>query len=176
MDKFRCVLADPPWKFNDRGSRIAPDYSRHYDVMDLSEIIGLAPMIKKLVDKNAHLWLWAPSTFVISGDAQLVAKMWGFPPKQIATWCKNKIGMGHWMRNTTEQLLLCVKGRLGPLAKNVPTHFTGKIERHSKKPPESYELIEAISPGPRLELFARYSREGWYSWGDEAPEENCIGD
>lgn len=172
---YKCVLADPPWRFDDRGSRIAPDHSGHYQTMSLAEIIGLAPMVRELADKSSHLWLWAPNAFILSGDAQMVVRMWGFTPKQLATWVKPKIGMGHWMRNTTEQLLFCVKGRLGALSpKNVPTHFFGPILRHSAKPLESYEHIESVSPGPRIEMFARTARDGWESWGKEAPKETRI--
>ena len=42
---------------------------------------------------------------------------------------------------------------------------------HSRKPDEMYEVVEACSPGPFLEMFARYPREGWSAWGDEAAAE-----
>ena len=167
---YACVLSDPPWRFDDRGSRIAPDHKgKHYETMSLSSIIGLGDWVRERAAKNCHLWLWAPNSFVIDGSAALVVRMWGFQPKQLATWVKDKIGMGHWMRNATEQLLFGVRGRLSPLARNVRNYCEGKVTRHSAKPDESYELIEAISPGPRLEMFARRQRKGWHAWGDQAP-------
>ncbi len=169
---YACVLADPPWRFRDRGSRIAPDHQgRHYQTLTVPEIADLlGPIFSEYVAPSAHLWLWAPNSFVLDGQAQTVARALGFEPKQLATWCKDSIGMGHWMRNTTEQLLFCVRGKVPPLARNRGTWFSGVRRAHSAKPPEAYELIEAISPGPRLELFARAARAGWDSWGDEAPE------
>lgn len=175
MSGYRCILADPPWRFDDRGSRIAPDFEgRHYETMSLAEIIGLGPLVEGWAATSAHLWLWAPNAFVLDGSAQLVMRCWGFEPKQMATWCKPRIGMGHWMRNTTEQLLLGLKGRLGPVELIVPTHFKGPVGRHSEKPEQSYQHVERVSPGPRLEMFARAARRGWDSWGNQAPAETRI--
>ena len=172
--RFRCILSDPPWAFRDQGSRIAPAKAGHYEVMSLSAIIGLGDGVIGLSEKNAHLWLCAPNSFVLDGTAELVAKMWGFRPVQQLTWCKNRIGMGHWMRNSTEQILLCIRGRLAPMVRNLPTHLSGVATQHSAKPDELYEHIEKISPGPRLEMFARREREGWSSWGNEAPASTRI--
>lgn len=77
--------------------------------------------------------------------------------------------MGHWLRNSTEQIVLAVRGRLKPLARNVPTHLVAPAGVHSAKPDELYELIERVSPGPRLELFARRAMKGWRSAGNQAP-------
>jgi N6-adenosine-specific RNA methylase IME4 len=174
MTRYRCLLADPPWQFEDQGSRIAPSYLGHYQTMSLAEIVGLAPMVESWAATNAHLWLWAPNAFVLSGDAPLVMRLWGFRPVQMATWCKPVIGFGHWMRNTTEQLLLGVRGRLGPVELIVRTDFRGPRGEHSEKPEQSYQHIERVSPGPRLEMFARRPRHGWDSWGDQAPAETRI--
>lgn len=167
---YPCLLADPPWRFDDRGSRIAPDHKgKHYPTMSLAAIIGLGDFVRAHVARNAHLWLWAPNSFVLDGSAQLVARQWGFKPKQLATWIKCQMGMGHWMRNATEQLIFCTRGQLPPRARNVVNWITAKRGRHSAKPAESYRLIERISPGPRLEMFARIQREGWDVWGNQAP-------
>lgn len=173
--RYRCIEADPAWAFRDQGSRIAPAHAGHYQVMTLNAIIALGDLVRDLAATNAHLWLCAPNALVIDGTAALVARAWGFRPVQLATWCKDRIGMGHWLRNSTEQVMLCVRGRLGPRCRNVPTHFTGRVTTHSTKPDELYEMIEAVSPGPRLEMFARRQRRGWASWGDQAPDETRIG-
>lgn len=171
---YKCILADPPWGFRDKGSRIAPEQG-HYKTLSLAEVVGMAPVVKPLAETNSHLWLCAPNAFVIDGSAQLVALHWGFKPKQLLTWTKGRqIGMGHWLRNSTEQIILCVSGRLGPSAKNVPTHFDAPRGKHSAKPKKLYEVIEAVSPGPRIELFARSGREGWDCWGNEAPDKGYV--
>lgn len=172
--RYRCILADPAWPFKDQGSRIAPAHAGHYDVMSLSAIIGLGDWVRHQAANDAHLWLAAPNALVLDGTAADVAQYWGFQVKQQLTWVKHKLGMGHWMRNTTEQVLFCVRGRLAPRQRNVPTHFHGKVTRHSAKPDELYELIERISPAPRLEMFARRARRHWWSWGNEAPAETAI--
>ncbi len=172
---YPCIAADPAWAFRDKGSRISPDrHGRHYETMSLDEIIALGPQVRQWAAKDCHLWLWAPSAFVLSGDAQLVAKLWGFDPKQKAAWIKPQMGMGHWMRNAVEDLLLCVRGKLKPEVKNRLNWFMAPRAAHSVKPAAAYELIEAVSPGPRLEMFARSERDGWDSWGVEAPESTRI--
>jgi N6-adenosine-specific RNA methylase IME4 len=173
-ERFRCIMADPPWPARDQGSRIAPAHAGHYQVMSISSIIGLGDQVRAWAEKDCHLWLCAPNYIVLDGTAAIVAQMWGFRPKQQCTWRKNKIGMGHWMRNTTEQVILCVRGQLKPLKKNVRTDFDGPVGRHSEKPDELYRHIELVSPGPRLEMFARRARPGWMSYGDQAPSSTRI--
>lgn len=169
MTKFKCILADPPWEFRDRGSRINPTYSGHYKTMPLRAIQDLRGVINSLTEENCHLWLCTPNAFLLDDSALTIARYWGFKPKQVLTWIKNRFGMGHWMRNQTEQIVLCVKGRLSPLNRNVPTFFKANVTRHSEKPIELYQHIERISPGPRLDMFARRAIKGWHSWGDQAP-------
>ena len=172
--RYRCILADPPWPARDQGSRIAPACAGHYDVMTTAAIIGLGPMVTAWSHDAAHLWLCAPNYVVLDGTAALVCQQWGFRPVQMMTWVKGRIGMGHWLRNSTEQILLGLRGRLGPCARNVPTHVVAPRGVHSAKPDEMYDAIEAVSPGPRLELFARRARRGWRSWGNEAPEQTRL--
>lgn len=178
--RYACIFADPPWPADDQGSRIAPAHAGHYPVMSMAAVIGLGDHVRAWSEKNAHLWLAAPNYVVLDGDAVAVVRAWGFQPKQLLTWCKvsrsgrPKIGVGHWMRNSTEQILFCVRGRLPALAANVPTHVDAIPAEHSRKPDELFQLVEKVSPGPRLEMFARRAREGWASWGDQAPVETCI--
>lgn len=174
MTRYHCILADPPWSFRDKGSRIAPE-AGHYETMSLSAIIGLGDQVRTWAHEDCHLWLCAPNAFVIDGSASLVAEQWGFVPKQVLTWCKDRMGMGHWMRNSTEQILFCTRGRLPALTRNVWTHFVAPVGRHSEKPDELYRRIERLSPGPRLEMFARRAMDGWETWGDQAPAATLIG-
>jgi N6-adenosine-specific RNA methylase IME4 len=170
---YRTILADPPWRFNDRGSRATPTYS----LQGLRDIEELGKLISGVAADDSFLFLWAPSAFVLDGQAQRVAEAWGFAPKQIITWVKTTkdgrpaLGMGHYTRNATEQLLLCRRGRAKVLDRSVPSVFHAQRTRHSAKPDESYQLIERLSPPRYLELFARrrYS-DRWDVHGNEAPE------
>lgn len=171
---FRCILSDPPWTFRDQGSRIAPARAGHYSVMSLSSIIGLGDLVRWLAAPNSHLWMCCPNALVLDGTGALVMRLWGFVPKQLATGRKNRIGMGHWMRNSTEQVLFGVRGRLRPKARNVRTDFEFPVTRHSEKPDQLYRLIEAVSPGPRLEMFARRAVDGWRTIGNEAPRQTRL--
>lgn len=172
--KYHTILADPPWPYRDKNTRACPE-GKHYPTMSLAEIIGLGKMVARHADSEAHLWMWATNSLLLEGWPQRICYLWGFAPKQLITWIKPRIGMGHWCRNQTEHLILAVRGRLAPLARNQPTFFFGDAPPvHSRKPLASYQFIESISPGPRLELFARVAREGWQSWGNQAPEETRI--
>jgi len=114
---------------------------------------------------NAHLYLWTTNAFMV--QAHQVAEAWGFIPRTILTWCKPRLGMGHYYRNTTEHVIFAVRGKLAVLRHDQKTHFEAPVGRHSEKPQRLYEIIEQTSPGPYLELFARGRRAGWTSYGDE---------
>jgi N6-adenosine-specific RNA methylase IME4 len=179
---FRCILADPPWSFADRGTRLAPSYEGRqrksaapYSVMGLREIVALDVIY--IAAPSAFLFLWAPGSFVIGGQATEVARAWGFEPKQILPWIKTtkdgrpRIGGGHYTRLTAEYLLLCRRGDAKVKTHAEPDVLFAPRARHSEKPDESYRKIERLCAGPRLELFARRRVEGWDAWGNEAPEE-----
>ena len=133
--------------------------------------------VETAAEDRAHLYLWTTNAFM--AEAHELAKAWGFVPKTIITWVKIKqggerfgdvrIGMGHYWRNATEHVLFCVRGKpaLKTLRRNQPTVFFAERSQHSAKPQEFYDLVEGMSPGPRLELFARTPRDGWAVWGDE---------
>jgi len=141
--------------------------------MTLDEIMALP--VAQLAAKATHLYLWCPNALLPDGLA--VMKAWGFGYKSNIVWHKIRKdggsdgrGVGFYFRNVTELLLFGVRGRnartLAPGRRQVNLLATRKRE-HSRKPDEQYELIEACSRGPFLELFARGTREGWTSWGDE---------
>jgi N6-adenosine-specific RNA methylase IME4 len=124
---------------------------------------------------DAFLWLWTTNAMLLDGSAAAVCNAWGFTPKQVVTWVKmNKefvvqLGMGRYTRGATEHLLLATRGKA---ASKVVSHsetnviFAPRLA-HSAKPDVVYRLVEAVSPGPYLELFARTRREGWTQHGDE---------
>ena len=172
------LLADPPWQFTNRTGKVAPEHKRlnRYGTMNLAEIMEL-PVSKVCADKS-HLYLWVPNALLKEGLC--VMEAWGFTYKTNLVWHKVRKdggpdgrGVGFYFRNTTELILFGVRGRLrtrAPGRRQVNIVKTMKRE-HSRKPDELYELIEACSPGPFLELFARgqFSPK-WHVWGNQSED------
>ena len=175
---WSCVYADPPWRFANRTGKVAPEHRRldRYDTMTATEIAALP--VSDVVSANAHLYLWVPNALLPEGIA--VMQGWGFRYVSNLVWAKRRKdggpdgrGVGFYFRNVTELILFGVRGSmrtLDPGRRQVNMIETRKRE-HSRKPDEAYELIEACSPGPRLEMFARYPRPGWSAWGAEAADD-----
>lgn len=172
---FGTILADPPWRFINRTGKVAPEHKRlaRYDTMSAREI-GELP-IRELAADRSHLYLWTPNALM--PDAIKVLEAWGFTYKAMLIWHKVRKdggsdgrGVGFYFRNVTETILFGVRGSLRtfqPGRRQVNLLATRKRE-HSRKPDELYPIIEGCSPGPFLELFARYPKPGWSAWGDEA--------
>ena len=175
---FATLLADPPWRFQNRTGKVAPEHRRlsRYDTMTTAAIRALP--IDEVTTPDAHLYLWTPNALI--ADALAVMESWGFTYKSNIVWAKRRKdggpdgrGVGFYFRNVTELILFGVKGNMRTLApgrRQVNMIETRKRE-HSRKPDEQYGIIESCSPGPYLELFARYSRPGWTSWGLEADDD-----
>ena len=175
---FGAVLADPPWRFQNRTGKVAPEHRRlsRYDTMTTGAVCALP--VPDVVGENAHLYLWVQNALI--ADGLRVMESWGFEYKSNLVWAKRRKdggpdgrGVGFYFRNVTELILFGVRGRmrtLPPGRRQVNMIETRKRE-HSRKPDEQYEIVEACSPGPYLEMFARYPRKGWTSWGLEADEE-----
>jgi N6-adenosine-specific RNA methylase IME4 len=175
---FSTVLADPPWRFTNRSGKVAPEHKRlsRYDTMSLEEICALP--VPEVVAENSHLYLWVPNALLPEGLK--VLDSWGFRYVSNLMWAKRRKdggpdgrGVGFYFRNVTEILLFGVRGSLRTLApaRSQVNMIESRKREHSRKPDEQYELIEACSPGPFLEMFARSQREGWASWGDEAEQD-----
>jgi N6-adenosine-specific RNA methylase IME4 len=176
--RFASILADPPWQFVNRTGKIAPEHGRltRYPTLTVDEIAALP--VEKVAAPTAHLYLWCPNALLPDGLA--VLKAWGFAYKANIVWHKVRKdrgsdgrGVGFYFRNVTELLLFGVRGKnartLAPGRRQVNLLATRKRE-HSRKPDEQYAIIEACSRGPFLELFARGTRRGWITWGDQANE------
>lgn len=174
--KFATVLADPPWRFQNQTGKMAPEHKRlaRYATLSLEEISGLP--VADIVAAPAHLYLWVPNALLPWGLT--VMRQWGFEYKTSLIWYKvrkdggpDRRGVGFYFRNVTEVVLFGVRGRnartLAPGRRQENIIVTIKRE-HSRKPDEQYDLIEACSPGPYIELFARGSRPNWFGWGDQA--------
>lgn len=194
---FGTVIADPPWAFQNQGTRAATD--NHYENLSLQALCAM----KVPAADQSHLYLWTTGGHLVDGSAAQVAKAWGFEPKYLLTWVKtgdlrtslersgrvvhhvvNKevlsaapkisqgqfkisFGLGNWFRRNAEMVLFCVKGKAPAMVKNLPDTFFAPRADHSQKPDLLHEMAELMSPGPRLELFARRGRKGWKTWGDQ---------
>lgn len=173
---FHTIYADPPWQFQNRTGKVAPEHKRlsRYSTMTLDDIMALP--VADIAEAKSHLYLWVPNALLPDGLA--VMRSWGFEYKTNIIWEKVRHdgqpdgrGVGFYFRNVTEILLFGIRGKgnrtLSPARSQVNLVRTVKRE-HSRKPDEMIDLIEACSPGPYLELFARGDREGWAMWGNQA--------
>lgn len=177
-EKFATILADPPWQFTNRTGKVAPEHQRlnRYATMSLNEIKALP--VGEISAPTSHLYLWVPNALLPEGLK--VMEAWGFTYKTNLIWHKVRKdggsdgrGVGFYFRNVTEIILFGVQG------KNARTRQAGRTQvnllatrkrEHSRKPDEQYEIIEACSPGPYLELFARGTRPNWTVWGNQADD------
>jgi N6-adenosine-specific RNA methylase IME4 len=174
--RFGTVLADPPWQFTNRTGKVAPEHRRlsRYATLTLEKICKIP--VSSVVAPTAHLYLWVPNALLPYGLE--VMKAWGFTYKTNLVWHKIRKdggpdgrGVGFYYRNVTELLLFGVRGKsartLGPGRRQV-NFIASRKREHSRKPDEQYAIIEACSPSPYLELFARGLRRRWACWGDQA--------
>lgn len=171
---FGTILADPPWQFMNRTGKVAPEHKRlmRYPTMALKEIMELP--VARIAKPQAHLYLWVPNALLREGLS--VMERWGFTYKTNIVWYKTRKdggpdgrGVGFYFRNVTELVLFGVRGglRTAQPGRRQVNLIASRKREHSRKPENLYEIIEACSPGPYLELFARHEREGWYYWGNE---------
>lgn len=168
--KFRTILADPPWDIQQKGGRGA---ERHYPLMNLERIKAMP--VADLVEDNAHLWLWVTNATLRHGYD--VAEAWGFTVRSPLTWVKFYLGLGNYLRNSTEHLLFATRGKAPVNFRSQPTWINAPMQEHSHKPEEQFAVIERISSGPYLELFARRrppSTAAWSVWGNEVDADISI--
>lgn len=168
--QFRTILADPPWDIQQSGERGA---RLHYPLMTLDRIRALP--VASLAADDAHLWLWVTNATLRAGYD--VMETWGFTPRSPLTWIKPRLGLGNYLRNATEHLILGTRGRAPVNFRAQPTWMFAPLQAHSHKPEEQYAVIERISDGPYLELFARRrppSTADWSVWGNEVDGDLVI--
>ena len=177
--RFGTILADPPWQFQNRTGKVAPEHKRlnRYGTMTLDEICALP--VEDIAADPSHLYLWVPNALLPQGLE--VMNAWGFRYISNIVWHKVRKdggsdgrGVGFYFRNVTELLLFGVRGKsartLAPGRSQVNMMQTRKRE-HSRKPDEQYQIIEDCSWGPRLEMFSRGKRRGWEVWGNQADDD-----
>jgi len=172
---YGTILADPPWQFTNRTGKMAPEHKRlsRYPTLTLAEIEAIP--VAQVAAEQSHLYLWVPNALLKEGLAVMAA--WGFEYKTNLVWHKTRKdggpdgrGVGFYFRNTTELILFGVRGKLRTLApgRRQVNIIKSMKREHSRKPDELYQIIEACSPGPFLELFARGRRPNWDVWGNQA--------
>lgn len=175
--KFKTILADPPWQFQNRTGKVAPEHGRlnRYKTLSLKEICNIP--IQRIADETAHLYLWVPNALLLEGLE--VMESWGFKYKTNIVWHKIRKdggpdgrGVGFYFRNTTEIILFGIRGKLRTLqpGRSQVNIIKSQKREHSRKPDELYNIIEKCSPSPYLELFARGTRSCWHAWGDQAKD------
>jgi N6-adenosine-specific RNA methylase IME4 len=172
--RFGAILMDPPWRFANRTGKMAPEHRRlhRYRTMSFEEIAALP--VGSLALPKSHLYLWCPNALLL--EALTIMKAWGFEYKTNLVWYKIRKdggpdgrGVGFYFRNVTELLLFGTRGKLRTLkpGRTQVNVLVTRKQEHSRKPDEVYDIIEACSPAPYLELFARMPHPGWQQWGDE---------
>ena len=172
--EYRTIVADPPWRVNTGPSwgsdKAAPvngtSHKLAYPTMAVEKIAALP--VANLAAKDAHLYIWTINAYV--RDAYAVAEAWGFKPSTLLTWCKppKGLGLGGAFSLTSEFVLFARRGSLPHLSRVERSWFEWPRSTHSRKPEAFLDIVEAVSPSPRLEMFARRNRLGWDTWGNEA--------
>lgn len=182
---YATIVADPPWPYDTtvNGTAALPRSIKkdgqvgrgvgnfRYSTMPIADLCAMP--VRDLAAPNAHLYLWVTNSFMVEGHQ--IARAWGFKPKTVLTWvktqqdnpCRVSMKTGYYFRGATEHVIFAVKGSL-PLAttEGMPTAYLWpRVAAHSVKPAAFGDLVEKVSPGPYLELFARQPRLGWDSWG-----------
>jgi N6-adenosine-specific RNA methylase IME4 len=169
--KFRCIVADPPWDVKrgapqgrPKGVQMASQ-PLPYPTMTVDQIAAMP--VSGVADKAAHLYLWTINRYV--EQAYAVARAWGFAPSTLLVWAKTPKGLalGGTYALATEFCLFARRGTLAAARREESNWWHWKRGRHSAKPEAFQDMVEKVSPGPRLELFARRARPGWTVWGNE---------
>lgn len=176
--RYRTFLADPPWRFQNRTGKMAPEHRRlsRYGTMTLDDIVALP--VASLSAEPAHLYLWVPNALLAEGLR--VMQAWGFTYKTNLVWHKVRKdggpdgrGVGFYFRNVTELVLFGIRGKDAhtlPAGRRQVNIIKSRKREHSRKPDELYDVVESCSPGPYLELFGRGRRKEWDTWGDQSDD------
>jgi len=167
QQKYKTLIIDPPWLHNQLGNYGA---HKHYRLMNMEQLKAMP--IKNLTEENSAIFLWTTNSTV--RHALSLLDSWGFAEKGILTWVKMRMGLGNYLRNATEQVILATRGKIKPLCKTQLSWFTAPTAGHSVKPNDVHVIAERMFPGPYLELFARRKRPGWSVWGDQVESDIAI--
>jgi N6-adenosine-specific RNA methylase IME4 len=158
---FDVIVIDPPWPYGGSYNFNSHRVESPYPEMSIDEIM----LLDVPSADNAIIWLWTTNTFM--HEAYHILEAWGYEPKTILTWYKERTGVGYWLRGQTEHCLLAVSGKPQITHEAQGTFLSAKAGEHSEKPEEFYQLVESLCPGEKLEMFARRKRDGWESHGNQ---------
>lgn len=161
---YHVLVVDPPWQYEKEASAKDMRGRPKYPTMPIEEILAL----EIPAEDDAVLWLWTTNSFM--HEAYHIAEAWGFTPKTILTWVKDRMGMGDWLRGKTEHCILAVRGDVAVRLTNQTTVLEAPLREHSRKPDEFYALVDALCVGKKIDIFSREKREGWDQWGGEPDE------
>lgn len=174
------MVADPPWNYARTGVTFVDQESGEflsrtvpYQTMSVYEIAALP--VKAMAEKDAHLYLWTTQRYLV--DAFWIAEAWGFKASCVIVWCKRPHGfnVGGTFMSTVEFVLFCRRGSLKAKTRIDRQWFEWSRGAHSAKPEAFIDLVEQVSPGPYVELFARRHRLGWDVWGNESANTAALG-
>lgn len=177
--RYSTVVVDPPWRYNDKLPGPKRGAAKHYRTLSYDEIEQLP--VWRIAEDNAHLYLWTTNSFM--EEACRLVRTWGFEPVTLVTWVKTKasvidpespedlaFGMGHYWRSATEHAVFARRGRLPAQSRSVRNVIFAPLGAHSEKPRAFYQAVAKVSPGPRIDMFARPRHPGFDAWGDQAEE------
>lgn len=174
MSACTVLVADPPWKFGDKLPGPGRGADKHYPTMTIADLCRF-PL--PTLAEDCHLFLWRVAS--MQQEALDVAKAWGFVVKAEIVWRKQTVkgnrwfGMGRRVRMEHETALICTRGRPVVLDRSIRSVFDAPVPegKHSRKPPEFFAIVEklcgAADPSTHVELFARLTRPGWSTYGNE---------
>lgn len=173
---FGCVIADPPWAFKAYSRKgEAKNPTAHYDCMDLDAIKALP--VSHLVRDNAACIMWATAPMLPQAIETL--KAWGFAFKTAGAWAKQSktgnawaFGTGYVFRSAAEFFVVGTTGRPEIKSRSIRNLIAAPVREHSRKPDHMHRMAEALFEGPYIELFARESRPGWTTWGNQREKFN----
>lgn len=170
---YRTIVADPPWQYQKGDANVPSMAESQYPTMTNQQIADLP--IAGLAAKDAHLYLWTTNPILTrqrwgKPDPIDICLAWGFQPKTIITWVKPGAGgMGWYFRGQTEHVIFAVRGNAPiPAALRERNIIEATRGRHSEKPDAFMDMVERVSPEPRIELFSRRARFGWDTWGNQS--------
>ena len=170
--KYGTILADPPWRFQNRTGKMAPEHQRlmRYPTLDFDEIYQLP--VGDLAAEKSHLYLWVPNALLAEGLETM--RRWGFTYKTNLVWYKIRKdggpdgrGVGFYFRNVTELVLFGVRDLLRTLApgRRQVNLFKSMKREHSRKPDELYDIIEILQSRPILGIVRKASSTGLETMG-----------
>lgn len=185
--RFRCIVADPPWNVKagpppsgsgvkwgrPEGGNGGASRDLVYPTMSVEEIAAL----QIPAEDDAHIYIWTINKYV--RETYDIARAWGFEPSTLLYWLKQPmgLGLGGAFVPCVEPILFARRGKL-PVKRRMDRNWWGWPRgKHSAKPEEFQTIVEQVSPGPYLEMFARRKRHGWAAWGNEiAPDVEILGE